>query len=296
MVIESNRRLPALIAIVGATGTGKSALAVALAKQFGGEIISADSRQVYRDLNIGTGKLTKHEMRGLPHHLLDVTSLRRTYTAQQYQRTAQRVIKKVWRRGKLPILCGGTGLYVNAVLNGTVFPEVPPNRTLRSELKKKKIEELFTLLKKKDPRRAREIDRHNPRRLIRALEIVEAQGKVPAARAKPIEARTLIIGLALPTETLERRTRARIQSWLRRGLLRETVDVPQRHISELGLVYRWALRFARNEIPRAAFIEGLTHNLLAYAKRQQRWFERDPRVIWVAHKREALLLAKRFLK
>lgn len=281
---------------MGATGTGKSALAVKLARRFSGEIVSADSRQVYRRLDVGTGKITRREMRGIPHHLLDVASLRRTYTAKRYARDARHAIQGIWRRGKLPVLCGGTGLYVNAVVDGTVFPEVPPNPGLRASLGKKSAEELYRMLRRKDPRRAQEIDRHNPRRLVRALEIAEALGKVPETKSHPLDARALFIGLRLPKREFVRRTRARIRSWLRRGLLREVETVPPKRLPELGLVYRAAARLAKREVTRGAFVEDLTRDLLRYAKRQETWFTRDARIRWAANERDALRLAGKFLK
>lgn len=270
-----------LLVIVGPTGTGKSALAVAIAKQWKGEIVSADSRQVYRGLDIGTGKLTKREMRGVPHHLLNVASLTRTYTVQQYQRDARRAVHDIWRRGKLPILCGGTGLYIRAVVDGVVFPEVPPNLGLRARLEKKTPTELYRLLQKNDPRRARNIDRYNPRRLIRALEIADTLGKVPAPRTKPIDAYVLMLGLRLPKAKLEKLTRARIRMWLRRGLMREMEKIPQKRVPELGLVYRSAARLAAKEITREAFIEELTREIMLYVKRQETWFQKDTRIIWI---------------
>ncbi len=278
---KSTRPQKPLLVIVGATGTGKSAFAVQLAKKLNGEVVSADSRQVYRGIDIGTGKITRREMRGVPHHLLNVAPLTRTYTVTRYQREALRVIRNIWRRGKLPILCGGTGLYIRAVVDGIVFPEVPPNRNLRTRLEEKTTAELYKLLQKKDSRRAKEIDRHNPRRLIRALEIADALGKVPALRAKSIDAYVLTLGLRLPKLELERRTRARVLSWLRRGLLREVRNVPDARIAELGLVYSWGKRLTANEITRTAFVEGLTRDLLKYVKRQETWFRKDKRVFWL---------------
>lgn len=285
-----------LIVIVGATGTGKSALAVTLAKRFGGEVISADSRQVYRGLDIGTGKLTAREMRGIPHHLINTAPLTRTYTAAHFKRDAEKTIHAIWKRGKVPILCGGTGFYIRAVVDGIAIPGVPPNRELRRALARKTIKELFRMLKKKDPARARDIDRHNPRRLMRALEVAHALGKVPRMKANPIDARVLMLGLALPKEELEKRTRARIRSWLRRGLLAEVRQVPLSRMNELGLVYRWAARLADKEIMRNAFIDGLTRDLMKYAKRQMTWFKRDPHTHWVRTKAEAVSLTKRFLE
>ena len=168
-----------VLAIVGPTASGKSALAVRLARRFGGEIISADSRQVYRGLDIGTGKITKREMYGIPHHLLDVADPRQQYSAGVYAKAAQKIVRYIVQKNKLPIIVGGTGFYIDAALGTIVLPEVPPNQKLRKELTKKTSGQLFTMLQKLDPSRAKAIDRQNPVRLIRAIEIAKVLGHVP---------------------------------------------------------------------------------------------------------------------
>src|SRR3989344_8669425 len=177
-----------VVVILGPTATGKSALAVKLAKKLarhkwggfnGAEIISADSRQIYKGLDIGTGKITEKEMAGVPHHLLDVVTPKRRFTVVEYQTLAREKIAEIFSRGHLPIICGGTGFYISALVDGTVLPDVPPNPKLRAHLKKETSETLFNMLLKLDPRRAKTIDPKNSRRLIRAIEIVKALGKVP---------------------------------------------------------------------------------------------------------------------
>ena len=178
-------KLKKLIVIVGPTASGKSGLAVELARIYGGEIISADSRQVYRGMDIGSGKVTKEETRGIKHHLLDVASPKRTFSAAQYQKLALKAVKQVQEKNKIPILCGGTGFYIKAVTEQTNLPTVAPDWKLRNELAKKSTDELFAILTKKDPRTAKRIERSNPRRLIRALEIVMKTGK-PVPETKPL--------------------------------------------------------------------------------------------------------------
>src|SRR3989344_279772 len=151
-----------VIVIVGPTASGKSALGISLARKFGGEIISADSRQVYRGLDIGSGKVTKREMCGVRHYLLDVTSPRSRYSVARYKKESEKAIGQIMRKNKVPIIVGGTGQYVDALIFNKTVPEVPPNFALRKKLEKFSIEKLFLMLKKLDPRRAREIDRHNP--------------------------------------------------------------------------------------------------------------------------------------
>lgn len=168
-----------MIVILGPTSSGKSDLAVELARKFGGEVISADSRQVYKGLNIGTGKITKKEMKGVKHHLLDVADPRKKFTAADFVRATNVTAVKIVAKGKIPIVCGGTGFYIDALLGDKQIPEVEPNLKLRKKLEKKSTEELFKILQKLDPERAQNIDAKNPRRLVRAIEICEALGKVP---------------------------------------------------------------------------------------------------------------------
>ncbi len=163
---------PKIIVIPGPTASGKSNLAVKLAKKFNGEIISADSRQVYKGLDIGSGKITKKEMRGVPHYLLDVASPKRTFTVSQYQKLAKKALEKILAKNKLPIVCGGTGFYIDALIYNYNLPAIPPQPKLRKQLEQKSTEELFEQLKKIDLKRAENIDKNNRRRIIRALEII----------------------------------------------------------------------------------------------------------------------------
>ena len=168
-----------VLVIVGPTSSGKSAIAVELARKFDGEVISADSRQVYKGLNIGTGKISKREMRGVRHHLLDLESPRKTFTAQDFVEKGRRAIEEIARRKKLPIVAGGTGFYIDALLGRIALPNVAANAKLRAKLEVKTAAQLLTMLKKRDPRRAKTIDPHNKRRLIRALEIAASIPKSP---------------------------------------------------------------------------------------------------------------------
>src|SRR3990167_601980 len=168
-----------IVVILGQTATGKSDLAVRLAKKFKGEVISADSRQVYKGLNIGTGKITKKEMRDVPHHLLSIANPKQQFSADLFVNKAKEALTMIYHSNHLPIVVGGTGFYIDALAGKISLPNVPPNKLLRKKLNKFSKEKLFKMLKKKDPRRARSIDRNNKVRLVRALEIVDALGKVP---------------------------------------------------------------------------------------------------------------------
>ncbi len=188
-----------LIVLLGPTASGKSDLAIKLAlflqkKSLKSEIISADSRQVYKGMDIGTGKVTKKEMRNIPHHLLDVVSPKIRFTVTQYQKLTLKKIKEIMKKNKLPIIVGGSGFYIQSIVDGLVVPHVKPNWQLRKKLEKKSVAELYKMLKKIDPNRARTIERKNPRRLIRALEIVLITKKpVPVLKKNPLPYSVLII-------------------------------------------------------------------------------------------------------
>ncbi|MFH1193023.1 MAG: tRNA (adenosine(37)-N6)-dimethylallyltransferase MiaA [Candidatus Jorgensenbacteria bacterium] len=290
-----------LIVIAGLNASGKSALAVALAKKCNGEVISADSRQVYQGLNIGSGKITKKEMGGIPHHLLDVASPKRTFTVARYQKLAWSAMERIWKRGNLPILCGGTGLYLRAAVDGLVIPAVKPNAELRRKLAKKPVAELFKMLERKDPARAATIEARNPRRLIRALEIVEALGKVPKLAMKPLKARVLILGIKKEEAEMRRRIALRLKKRLAAGMAEEVKRLHARGLSwkrleDFGLEYRYVAFFLQNKIKKEDLFPLLLKAILRYAKRQITWFKKDKRIKWIAKPAEAVALAEKFLK
>ncbi len=270
---------PKVIVIVGQTATGKSALAVRLAKALGGEIISADSRQVYKGLDIGTGKVTKKEMQGVPHHLLDVVSPKRStkaggkFTVAEFQSLAMTAATAIVRQGKIPIIVGGTGFYIDAVVRGEVYPEVEPNKKLRQALSKKSTASLSTILKKLDPVRAKNIDAKNPVRLIRAIEIAKALGKVPKIKKQKLPYEFIKIGLVLPPEILEKNIKKRVSGMFDAGLLDEikklkAKGVSKKRLAEFGFEY---------DDPN---IEKVILGTLQYAKRQNTWFKRDKEIKW----------------
>jgi len=262
-----------IIVILGQTATGKSDLAVKIAKRINGEVISADSRQVYRGLNIGTGKISVKEMRGVPHHLLDVVNPRRIFTVAEYKELAEKKIAEIIARGKTPIICGGSGFYIDALTKGINFPEVPPNMRLRKQLTEKSAIALFLVLKKLDPRRAKKIDPKNKVRLIRAIEIAKALGKVHHLVLRPPSYEFIKIGLYLPPEKLKMRIEKRVKKMFADGLLKEIKNLKKAGVSnsrlkELGFEY-----FNPN-------YETLVKQTLKYAKRQMMWFKRDKEIKW----------------
>ncbi len=276
---------PKLVVIVGPTAVGKSARAVELARKFDGEIISADSRQIYRGLDIGTGKVTRREMRGVPHHLLDIASPRRQWSAAQYVRRAARALKGVARRGRVPFLVGGTGFYIDALLGTVILPAVPPDRRLRQQLDKLPARELLAELTRLDPARAQTIDAKNPRRLIRAIEVARAKLTKGQFR-QPNDYDALWIGLTLSDSELRERVRTRIKVRLRRGLiaevrhLRENDGLSWRRLDALGLEYRYVARFLRGLLTRGELERVLEQKIWQYARRQKTWFRRTENIHW----------------
>ena len=281
-----------LIAIVGPTASGKSDLAVFLAKKFNGEIISADSRQVYKYMDIGTGKITKKEMGGIPHHMLDVAHPIRQFTVAQFKKKTEKIIKDIQGRGKVPILAGGTGFYIDAVVYDIEFPKVKANTELRKKLRSYTTEELFKMLKKKDSRRAKTIQKGNKRRLIRALEIIEELGEVPQIDIHNYKSKydVLIIGIKIDKELLHERIEKRLDARFGQGMiaevkkLREEIGVSWRRLEKFGLEYRWIALYLQDKISKDEMREGLYRDIKRYARRQMVWFKRNPDIKWVEFK------------
>lgn len=295
--------LPKLIAIVGPTASGKTALAVEIARAVGGEVISCDSRQVYRGLDIGAGKVTKKEARGVPHHLIDAASPKSVFSVARYEQLALRAARDILRRGKTPILCGGTGQYADAFIFGANFPDVPPNPTLRAELASLATHEMFGRLEVADPERAATIDPSNRPRLERALEIVAALGIVPKPAAREPRFEVSWIGVTAPREELHGRIEARLDARLRAGMVAEArrlraAGLSWKRLETLGLEYRWLGRHLRGQVGRREMRDSLFADIRRYAKRQMTWFRRNHSIVWYhpSKAREAVAHAKDFLK
>jgi len=305
--------LKKLIVILGPTASGKSELAIKLAKKlapyqtedsgagFNGEIISADSRQVYKGMDIGTGKITKKEMKSIPHYLLDVASPKRRFTVVQYRKLALKAINKIHKKGKIPILCGGTGFYIQAVVDGIVIPEVPPDWKLRKKLEKKSVEELYKILKKLDPKRAKTIEKKNKRRLIRALEIViKTKKPVPGLKKNPLPYPVLMLGIKKEKKELKKLIKKRFLKWLKIGLIAEVKKLRKsglswKKIEDFGIHYRLIAQYLQNKMNYKEMIENSIIELQNYAKRQLTWFKKDRRINWIKNYKEAEKLVKRFL-
>lgn len=276
-----------LISIVGPTATGKSDLAVYLAENFNGEIISADSRQVFKKLDIGSGKITKNEMRGIPHHLLDIEDVRNEYTVSHFKKDAEAAILDITSRNKTPIICGGTGFWIDTVTRGLKIPEVPPNDALRNELEKKSTEELYEILKTKDPRRANEIDKHNPYRLIRALEIIDALGIVPEKTYITPPYNLCTIGITANKEIIDAKILKRLDMRLQDGMIEEIQNllnegVPAERLISLGLEYRHVTLFLIGKYnTEKEMRDALYMDIVHFAKRQMTWFKKHKDINWI---------------
>jgi len=295
-----------LIVILGPTSSGKSDLAIKLAKKFNGEIISADSRQVYKGLNLGTGKVNKTEQRLVPHYLLDVVSPKKQFTVAQYKLLAQKAIAKIQSKNKLPFLVGGTPFYIYAMVDDLKIPEVPPNQKLRNKLRNKSTTELFAMLKKLDPRRAKNIDRHNPHRLIRAIEIIKATGNpIPQLSRRPGKG-VLILGIKKDLTELYKLIDKRLEKRLKQGLIAEVKKllnpsngsgqkISHKRLQELGLEYRFASLYIQGHLTLDQMIQQMKTANHRFAKRQMTWFKTDNRIKWITNQKQATRLVKEFL-
>lgn len=282
---------PKIIVIVGPTASGKSALAIKIAKKFNGEIISADSRQIYRGMGIGTGKVTKKEMATISHHLIDIKNPDENYTVAEYKRDAIQAIRKILRKKKLPILVGGTGLYIKSVVDNLNIPEVTPDLKLRKklekEIKKYGLKYVFEKLVKLDPEAAYIVDPHNPRRIIRALEIAIKTKKPFSAQrkiGKPLFD-FFEIGIQWPKNILDERINKRVDSMVKKGLIDEIKDLVkkygQKQQSFDAIGYREIIDYLNKKISIKEAVELIKRNTRNYAKRQMTWFKKDKRIHWI---------------
>jgi tRNA dimethylallyltransferase len=277
---------------VGPTGVGKTALALALADYLPLEVVSADSRTVYRGMDIGTAKPTLEERRRVPHHVLDVVEPDEAYSLVVYQQQALAAIAQIAGRGRLPLLVGGAGLYVSAVCDGLAIPEVPRDDVLRQRLEERARVEGFAALQielaRVDPESAARIDPKNVRRVIRALEVAYATGRPFSAWQKPVTppVESVLIGLRLERQTLYERIDRRIDAWVSGGFVDEVRSLLERGYSPAlpsmsGIGYRQIAQFVLGQIPLEEAVAHFKQATHQYAKRQMTWFRRDGRIQWL---------------
>ncbi len=279
--MSNSKEKSKIIVICGPTATGKTAKSIELAKKLGGEVISADSRQIYKYLNIGTAKITIKEMEGIPHHMIDIVEPNKKFSVAQYKKMTEEIIQDIHSRGKIPILVGGTGMYIDAVIYNRNFPEVPPNPELRSELKQLDTIQLYARIVELDPMRAETIDKDNRVRLIRAIEIAEALGSVPAQEPTESPYDVEIHYIDLPDNELKEKIHTRNVHRLENGLIEEIEMLHKDHglswkrMNELGLEYRYVSQFVQGEIEtKEKLIEILDQKTWQYVKRQRTWFKK----------------------
>ncbi len=315
---KSSSELPKIIVIAGPTASGKTALAIEIAKRFNGEVISADSRMVYRRMDIGTAKPAGEKapdavswklgqgvplmVDGVVHWGIDLVNPDEDFSVAEFKRYADERIADILSRGRLPILAGGTGLWIKAVIDNLDIPEVPPNEALRTALEARSPGDLFAEYKRLDPEGAEVIDRHNKRRLVRALEVTKTTGQPFSALQKKGEPKydALQAGPEVPREELNRRIDDRVDEMIGRGLVNEVRALREAYGCDMyamsGIGYRQVCAFLEGQRSLADAIEDIKRDTRAYAKRQMTWFKRDTRIKWVSTPAEAVSIVDNFLK
>ena len=274
---------PKVVAVVGTNASGKSALGVELAKRYGAEIISADSRQVFRGLDLGSGKITPEEMQGVPHHLIDVREPNEFFSMADFQRMSYTAIDGILARGRLPMIVGGTGLYVDSVLDGYLLSDREPDLSYRAELEKLTTPQLYDMLLTLVP--DAQVDRNNRNRVMRMIErIHDGDDAVPG---KEPRYRSLRLGVSWPREVLAQRIDERLKMRVEQGMIEEVQNLMDRGATKefllgLGLEYRFITQYLTGAIPdRDEMLRLLAIAIKQFAKRQMTWFRRNPDIVWL---------------
>lgn len=294
--METSINKPKIVVIVGPTASGKTALAIALAKKFNGELVSADSRTIYQGMDIGTGKDKSY-----PCRMLDIVRPDQTLTLSEYKQRAIKEINDILKKGRVPILVGGTGLYVWAIVDNLLMPEVAPNEALRGQLEKKTSEQLHKMLVAIDPDAAK-VTGINKRRIIRALEVVTETGtkfSQAAQKGEPLYD-CLQLGLLVPRAELVARINKRVDGMMKAGFMTEVMKLrAQLYAPDLpamtGIGYAELNAVIDGQQTLAAAVERLKARTRQYARRQMTWFKRDPRIKWVTKEAEATAMVKAWL-
>lgn len=292
-----------LIVITGPTSSGKSDLAIKLAKKFNGEIVSADSRQVYRSLDIGTGKTLN--TRNIKHHLIDVVNPEQEFSLGIYKELATKAIDDILKLDKVPFLVGGTALYIRAIVDNYLIPAVKPDKKLRSELEKKSSEELLKVLSRLDPESVKKIDSRNKRRLIRAIEVSKKLG-IPFSKATKKQKspwKILQLAISLSREELYKKIDKRVDDRIKQGMTEEVKNLIRHGVSKdwlksLGLEYRYIIYYLECKVGSpdpTETIQKLKYEIHRFARSQLVWFRKDKRIRWIKNYQEAEIAIKKFL-
>ncbi|MBI2037942.1 MAG: tRNA (adenosine(37)-N6)-dimethylallyltransferase MiaA [Candidatus Magasanikbacteria bacterium] len=289
-----NKKLPKIIVIVGPTASGKTDLGLLLAKKFNGEIISADSRQVYKKMDIGTAKPKgewisgSYVVDGVPHYMMDIVEPDKDFSLADFKARAIKHIQDILQRNKLPIIVGGTGLYVWTIIDNLDIPKIKPDLQLRKNLEEKTLAELAAMLQEIDPESAKKIDLKNPRRVLRALEVAITSGEsffAQRTKSNPLF-EALQVGIEVSKEELNDRIDARVDKQITEGLVEETKQLAQIGYgwnlpSMSGIGYRQMGYYIKGEMTLEEAIATLKKDTKRYAKRQMTWFKRDKRIEWI---------------
>jgi len=282
-----------IIVVCGATASGKTALAVSLAERLNGEIIGADSMQIYKGMDIATAKPTQEELRGVPHHLIDFLEPHEPFSVADYVESARAKITEVRERGKLPVIAGGTGLYINSLIDNIEFPEIKADMAFRAEMQNKSSGLLLEELREKDPETADLLHENNKKRVIRALEVLHVTGRTMSelkreSRLNPSPYEPLMMQIDFPRKELYERIDKRVDEMLEMGLLEETRNFYRRvglpcptensQTSNQAIGYKELMPYLKGEAELCECIENLKKNTRNYAKRQLTWFKKDPRI------------------
>jgi len=292
---------PKLIVILGQTASGKSELAIRLAKKFNGEIISADSRQIYKGLDIGTAKLNKEKIKSIPHHLIDIILLKEKFNVALFKELAKEKIKEIHKRKKLPFLVGGTGLYIDALVENFKFPKISLQKKIRKSLDDKNEKELFAIYKKLDPVGAKFIEEKNKRRLIRAIEVCKITKNSFWEKRKKEKAifESLKIGIKLPKEELEIKIKNRTRKMIKNNLEGEVKKLVKKYgwsvpLQTIG--YREWKEYFEKKISKKDVENLISLHTLQFSRRQMTWFSRDKNIKWIQSYKEGEKKIKNFIK
>ncbi len=294
--------LKPLVVILGPTASGKTEMGFKLAKKYNGEIINADSRQIYREMDIGTGKTDiQYSIFNIPIHLINIKNPNQKFSLSQYKKLTIKTIKDIHKRGKVPILVGGTGLYISAIVDNLEIPKAAPNKKIRQKLEKHTDEYLFNKLKKIDLKSAKTIGENNKRKLIRALEVCEITGKPFSSqqiKGEPLF-NILQIGIKIDREKLYKKIDERVDEMIRIGLIKETKKLSKKYSFDLpamsGIGYFEIGQYLKNKITLDDAVQKIKYRTHQYARRQMTWFKRDERIEWVENYRETERLINNFI-
>ncbi|MDD2807899.1 MAG: tRNA (adenosine(37)-N6)-dimethylallyltransferase MiaA [Patescibacteria group bacterium] len=297
--LQSNNKV---IVILGPTASGKTKMAIRLAKKYNGEIISADSRQVYRGMDIGSGK-DLVDYGKIKYHLIDIVSPKTNFSVSDWQKKAIKIINELHRRGKIPIVCGGSGLYLNALVEGYNLPPAKRNASFRNKLNKLTLSQLLKKLKMVDLATYEIIDRNNRRRVERALEIYYQTGEPKSALVSKnkLPYVFLQIGLNFPRDILRQRINKRLKERLAKNLLVKEVGklkksgVSWQRLESFGLEYRYVAKYLQHKITRDEMVEKLGVEIYRYAKRQRTWFRRNEDIFWLNSFDQVSSLVQKFI-